>query len=189
MRIPTILSGLLLALPLASCGDSPKALNDQGFRALRFDAVIDAEYFFGYAREKLAASETPDDLEAHRTRVGELALGAWKRPREAFEELRMALAEEAEALGPADLAVIAKEYLDARRALEALVVLEVGLARSPVDPDLARLEDDVRAAAEAERERDPGASVPSPEDWLAGRAGIERAIRAEALWPEPEPGP
>ncbi len=125
-----LLSALVVASCLTGCGDGAQSLNDQGYRALRYDAVIDAEYFFRYAAARLDAPEDPapaEDPERRRTRIGELAVGAWTQPRETLERLAQALEADPRSWSLDELECIGKEYVDARNGPCAALVL--GLVR------------------------------------------------------------
>ncbi len=75
---------LLLATGLGACGRNAEALNEQGYRAMRFGAHIDAGYFFLYAGDLIGEEGVPEGAEVHpeaqRLVVGKLALDLFTAP-------------------------------------------------------------------------------------------------------------
>ena len=135
-----------LALGLAGCGDDPASLNSQGYRALRYDAVLDAEAFFRFAADRADSGPEAipeDDPERRRTEIGALAVGAWLEPQSTLEQLGERLARDPDAFEAAELDLIGNEYLDARWDPGAGLILQALEQRGVTDSKLGKRRDEI----------------------------------------------
>lgn len=143
-----LLPAVLLAplLVLAGCGDDPASLNSQGYRALRYDAVLDAEAFFRFAAERADVGPEAieaDDPERRRTDIGRLAVGAWLEPLDTLEELGERLSKDSGAFTSKELDLIGGEYLDARSDPGAALILGLLERRGVTDSKLGKRRDEI----------------------------------------------